>query len=157
MPLAADAETFLAQSMVATVATRSPRGRAFVTPLWFVAVDGRLHLVTGLGTRAIRNVAHDPAVVLLLHGELGGGPRRVLRVRGTARVRVGVPSWASLLRMARKYYLSPAAVASELRHVAQWMLRIRYDAQSTPAHLEIAPETMEFLDGPTSDPQTTIS
>ncbi|MEW6268053.1 MAG: pyridoxamine 5'-phosphate oxidase family protein [Thermodesulfobacteriota bacterium] len=148
MALAAEVEAFLAASMVARVATRSPRGRPFVTPLWFVASGGRLYLATGRGTRAARNASRDPHVVLLLDGELAKGARRVLRVRGTATVHDGMPPLHVLLLLARKYYLTIDALASELRHAAQWALRLRYYAQSTAAYLEIVPESAELLAAP---------
>jgi len=55
--------------MVVQVATLSPEGRPFVTPLWLVVEGGALYLTTGPATRASRNVAQHPDVVLLFHGE----------------------------------------------------------------------------------------
>ena len=51
------AATFFEHSLVARVATRSPKGRPAMTPLWFLYDRGRLFLATGRDTVAARNAA----------------------------------------------------------------------------------------------------
>jgi hypothetical protein len=140
---------FLDQAMVALLATRSPAGRPFLTPLWFVADGGTLYLTTGRETRAARNVTRHPEVTVLLGGERGGGDT-VLRLRGTATCHAGLPPWRILVRIAVKYYVAPAALAVELRNVAKWGLRARYYAQvkGGPGHLRIVPAAAELLRRP---------
>src|SRR5262249_11882340 len=58
---------FLDASTVVELATVSPSGRPFVTPLWFVCDDGALYVTTAATSRAARNVAPHPAVAILLH------------------------------------------------------------------------------------------
>ncbi len=145
MPPSAEVESFLAHSMVAQVATLSPKGRPFVTPLWFVVDGGRLYMTTGRDARAARNVVQHSEAVLLFTGEQLGAAGRVLRMRGTVSVHAGFPRLRILLRFARKYYLTPRGLATELRHARQWRLRQRYYAQGSPAYLEVLPGTTEFL------------
>jgi hypothetical protein len=148
--LAPDVRAFVARSMVAHVATLSPRGRPFVTPLWFVDAGGLLYLTAARGTRAARNVAHHPAVTLLFRGEPPGTATRVVRMRATATCRSGMPPWQVLLRVAAKYYLAPRALAVELRHVGRWALRMRYYAQAEggAGHLVVVPVAAEFVPVP---------
>jgi hypothetical protein len=149
-PLDPEVHAFLRQSMVALVATRSASGRPFMTPLWFVADGGTLVIATGAESWTSRNISRHPELALLSSGERAGRSDRVLRLRGTATVHRGLPPWRVLLRIAVKYYLAPAALAAELRHVRQWRLRARYHAQAKggPAHLRVVPTTAEFLSRP---------
>ena len=126
---------FLDTSTVVELATVSPDGgRPFVTPLWFVDDDGALYVTTAATSRAARNVATHPAVAMLLHGDRDGRRDRVLLLRGTAIVHHAFPSWRVLAKLALKYYLSPHGALSELRHAAQWPLRLLYyaDARGAP-------------------------
>jgi nitroimidazol reductase NimA-like FMN-containing flavoprotein (pyridoxamine 5'-phosphate oxidase superfamily) len=152
MPSPADdaVREFLAASMVAQVATLSAAGRPFVTPLWFVVDDGTLYLTTGPGTRVGRNVDRQPAVTLLLRGERLRQQERMLRLHGTATCHRGLPSWRVLLRIAAKYYVSPAALAVELPNAARWRLRVLYYQQlkGGVGHLRIVPRSAEFLRRP---------
>ena len=102
--------------------------RPFVTPLWFVDDDGALYVTTAATSRAARNVATHPAVAMLLHGDRYGRRDRVLLLRGSATVHHAFPSWRVLAKLALKYQLSPRGALSELRHSAQWPLRLRYYA-----------------------------
>jgi nitroimidazol reductase NimA-like FMN-containing flavoprotein (pyridoxamine 5'-phosphate oxidase superfamily) len=141
---------FLGHSMVVQVATVSPKGRPFVTPLWFVVDDGLLYVTTGAGTRAARNISAGSAVTLLFTGEHGRHGERALRVRGAATVHEGLPSWRVLLRIAAKYYVAPRAMISELTNAAKWPMRARYYAQVTggAGHLCVRPTTAEFMRRP---------
>ena len=140
---------FLADSMVASLATVSAAGRAFVTPIWFVVDAGILYMTTGQHTRAARNIARHPRVTLLLGSERA---RRdvVLRLHGNASCHAGLPSWRVLARIAAKYYLAPSGLAVELRHAAQWRLRARYYAQvpGSAGHLRIVPTAADMLRRP---------
>ena len=132
---------FLNASTVVELATVSPYGRPFVTPLWFVTDDGALYVTTAATSRAARNVATHPAVAMLLHGDRDGRRGQVLLLRGSATVHHAFPSWRVLGKLALKYHLSPHGALSELRHAAQWPLRLLYyaDARGGPAHLRIVP------------------
>jgi Pyridoxamine 5'-phosphate oxidase len=134
--------------MIARVATRSPRGGAFLTPLWFVATGGRLFAATGAGSVTVRNLRGDPQVVLLCDADLGRREDRVLRLRGRATVHDGYPSWRVLARFGLKYYLAPGGLRCELRHARRWPLRQRYYARSRPAVVEVEPEGAEWLARP---------
>lgn len=140
---------FLADSMVALLATLSPAGRPFMTPIWFVVHGGILYMTTGLETRAARNVARHPEVTILLGGE---GERRdaALRIRGTATRHAGLPPWRVLARIAAKYYVAPGALAVELRNAGKWGLRARYYAQvpGGAGHLRVMPTAAEILQRP---------
>ena len=138
---------FLDASTVVELATVSPSGRPFVTPLWFVGDDGALYVTTAATSRAARNVATHPAVAMLLHGDRDGRRDQVLLLRGSATVHHAFPSWRVLAKLALKYHLSPRGALSELRHAAQWPLRLLYysDARGGPAHLRIVPTTGEIV------------
>jgi len=138
---------FLDVSTVVELATVSPYGRPFVTPLWFVADEGALYVTTAATSRAARNVATHPAVAMLLHGDRDGRRDRVLLLRGSATVHHAFPSWRVLAKLALKYQLSPRGALSELRHAAQWPLRLLYyaDAHGGPAHLRIVPTAGEIV------------
>lgn len=152
MPSSNDAavRVFLRRSLVTQVATLSPKGRPFLTPLWFVARHGVLYITTGPETWAGRNVQHHPAVTLLFSGERAGHPRQVLRLRGTATCHRGLPSWAVLLRVAAKYYLSPRALRVELRNARRWRLRTLYYGQAKGGlgYIRVVPNAYEFLRQP---------
>lgn len=140
----------LRRAMVVEVATLSPKGRPFVTPLWFVAAGGTLYLTIGPETWAGRNVVRHPEVTLLFHGEADGRPGRVLRVRGTATCYRGLPSWRVLLRIAAKYYVSARGLPLELWNARRWRLRRRYYGQAKGGfgHLRVVPSAAEFLPRP---------
>ncbi|HZW74622.1 MAG TPA: pyridoxamine 5'-phosphate oxidase family protein [Caldimonas sp.] len=138
---------FLDASTVVELATVSPSGRPFVTPLWFVGDDGALYVTTSATSRAARNVATHPAVAMLLHGDRDGRRDRVLLLRGSATVHHAFPSWRVLAKLALKYHVSPRGALSELRHAAQWPLRLLYyaDGRGGPAHLRIVPTAAEIV------------
>ena len=123
--ISAQAEAFIRRSMVALVATRSPKFRPFVTPLWFVLDGGALYVTTGTQTWAGRNIAGHPAVTLLFGGERGMAAEPLLRLRGRATCENGFPPWRVLARVAAKYYVAPGALVTEIRNVARWRLPMR--------------------------------
>jgi hypothetical protein len=148
--LTADAEAFIRRSMVALVATRSPKARPFVTPLWFVLDAGVLYVTTGVQTWAGRNIAGHPEVTLLFGGERGMAPERCLRLRGNATCERGFPPWRVLVRVAAKYYLAPRALLTELRHIPLWRSRMRYygGVPGGAGYLRVVPTSAEFLRRP---------
>jgi hypothetical protein len=129
-PFDPEVRIFLRHSMVRPVATRSANGRPFVTPLWFVAHARTLFIATGVGSGTSRNILRHPEVALLFSSERSERTDRVLRLRGTGICQRGLPSWRVLLRIAAKYYLSPRALAVELRNMRKWRLRTLYYRQT---------------------------
>ncbi|MBI3783295.1 MAG: pyridoxamine 5'-phosphate oxidase family protein [Deltaproteobacteria bacterium] len=146
-PADPEVDRFLRHSLVVQVASLSPQGRPFATPLWFVVDREVLYLTTGAQSRAGKNVARNPDVVLLFAGELDRGPTRFLRLRGTAAVHPGLPPWRALLRIAAKYYLPPKALLTEIRNAGRWRLRQHYYAQAKggPGYIRVVPSAWEFL------------
>jgi hypothetical protein len=145
-----EVRAFLRHSMVALVATRSANERPFMTPLWFVVDRGTLFITTGAESWTGRNVSRHPEIVMLFGGEREGRSGRVLRLRGTATVRRGLPPWRVLLRVVGKYYASPRALRVELRNRRKWRLRMRYyeHTKGGPGHLRVVPTMAEFLSQP---------
>ncbi|MBS9371280.1 pyridoxamine 5'-phosphate oxidase family protein [Rhodococcus sp. B50] len=138
---------YLESSMVARVATRTPKGRPAMTPLWFLAHGGRMYLGTSRTSVVVRNATANPDVEVLL--DLPGpvsASSHVLRLRGRATVREGIPSLPVLFGLVRKYYL--AGWRSELAHARLWRLRTAYYAQADGAVLEIEPLDAELLRQP---------
>jgi hypothetical protein len=149
-PSDAAVRAFLRRSLVVQVATLSPKLRPFVTPLWFVLHRGVLYITTGPETWAGKNIQQHPQVTLLFSGERARRRDQVLRLRGTATCHRGLPSWAVLLRIAAKYYLSPRALRVELRNARKWRLRTLYYGQVKGGfgHVRVVPTTGEFLRRP---------
>jgi pyridoxamine 5'-phosphate oxidase-like protein len=141
---------FLRRSMIAQVATLSGKKRPFMTPLWFVHDRGVLYITTGPETWAGKNVMHNPEVALLFSGERAKPSDQCLRLRGRATCHRGLPSWRVLLRVAAKYYLSPAALSAELRNARKWRLRGRYYGQAPGGfgYIRVVPTAGEFLSRP---------
>jgi pyridoxamine 5'-phosphate oxidase-like protein len=141
-------QTFLDGSKIVALATRSPNGRPFVTPLWFVVHRGRVYIATGAESWAGKNVVSHPAVTLLFRAGASSRGDQVLRMRGAATCHRGFPPWPVLLRVVAKYYIGGLGV--ELRNAGRWRLRQRYYAQAKggPGHIVVVPETCEFLDTP---------
>jgi len=149
-PLDGAVRTFLRRSMIAQVATLSPKGRPFVTPLWFVLHRNCIYITTGPETWAGKNVGQHPEVALLFSGEGTGRPDQLLRLRGTATCHYGLPSWGLLLRIAAKYYVSPRALSVELRNARKWRLRQLYYGQIKGGfgYIKVVPNTAELLPRP---------
>ncbi|MBI1816147.1 MAG: pyridoxamine 5'-phosphate oxidase family protein [Deltaproteobacteria bacterium] len=146
-PTDAEVQAFVRGSLVVQVATLSPKGRPFVTPLWFVVDGGALYVTTGAASRAGKNVTQNPAVVLLFSGERAPVPARCLRLRGSATCVSGLPSWRVLLRILAKYYLSPRALVAELLNADKWRLRLRYYGQvkGGAGYIRVVPTAADFL------------
>ena len=136
----------LRHAMIARLATRSPAGSPFVTPIWFVVAGGHLILATGAQTVSVRNLRAHPEAVLLLRADRGDRDDGMLSLRGTAMVRLGPPSFGELVRLARKYYLGGLRI--EIANLARQKLRQRYYAQSEPAVIEVRPQSAELLPYP---------
>jgi hypothetical protein len=149
-PFDPEVRAFLRHSMVALVATRSANARPFITPLWFVADGGTLFITTGAESWTGRNVSRHPDIVMLFTAERAGRTDRVLRLRGTASARRGLPPWRVLVRIAAKYYASLQALRVELRNRRKWGLRTRYYKQTKggPGHIRVVSATVEFLSQP---------
>jgi len=135
-----DLEAAVETSRVMILASRSSKGTPFAVPLWFVEYRGRIYTATSASSWTVRNVAARPQVALLLGGERGAGPHRLL-VRGHARSVRGAPPPQVLARVAWRYYLQPRFAAVELSHMGLWILRMRYYAQAEAAHIVVTPES----------------
>jgi hypothetical protein len=146
-PMDAMVRSFIRRSMVALVATISPKSRPCMTPLWFVVDRGELYITTGTKTWAGRNVSRRPQVTLLFGGERAEPSNRYLRMRGNAICSPGLPPPRVLLRIAAKYYLAPRALLVELHHAAQWRLRMQYygGVPGGAGYIKVVPTAAEFL------------
>src|SRR5215470_3746836 len=141
----------LRRCMVARIATLSRNGRPSINPLYFVCVPGRIWLGgTSDWTLAVRNVKADPRVSVLFEVEQDPRARRVLRISGRASVRTDPKVLhALILRVVRKYYLTPGGIRNTLAHFRQLPSMRKYYAQSAqkgqPCVIEVTPEQAEFL------------
>ena len=140
---------FLSRTMIAEVATLSPKCHPFLTPLWFVVDGGALYLTTAPETRAGKNIVQQPRVALLFDGGEGGSGE-VLRMWGSATCHRGLPAWRVLVRVAAKYYVSPAALHVELRNARRWRLRNLFYGQLKGGfgYIRIMPINGELLPRP---------
>ncbi len=120
-----------------------------ITPLWFVSDRGRIYINLRAKSPAARNIAANPAVVLLLDSE-GRPPARILRIRGQARVRRERHiKRRMILKSALKYHFSLGGLRNLFRHLRTLPLRVRYYAErgGEAAVIEVLPEDAEFLPG----------
>ena len=90
----------LRRAMIVRLATRSPAGGPFVTPIWFVVAGDRLIMATGAQTVSVRNLRAHPEAVLLLDADRHRRDAGMLSLRGPATVRLGPPSFGELVRLA---------------------------------------------------------
>lgn len=142
----AEVQQFLAGSMIARVATISPRGTPQIMPLYFVCFDGKLYMNNAPTSPTVRNILARPEVVLLFDADRGPRPDRCLRIVGVATFREDAAIVRGVsLRAARKYYLSVSAVLSTLRNARKLPTMRRYRAERTSGMIEVVPETAEFL------------
>lgn len=140
-------QAWVRDSLVTRLATLSPRGIPLVTPIWFVHDGSDLIMTTGGRGLAVRNVRHHPRVVALFDAELRGSQDKVLRVVGDATFEAGLLRPLLLARIARKYYLRPAALRVELANARRWGMRTRYYAQHPdPGFLRLRPLEWELVD-----------
>lgn len=140
----------LRRCRVARIATRSPRGRPSINPLYFLRAGDQIWLGTPTWTLAARNVRADPRVTLLFEDERAGSDRPVLRIKGRARVRTDRAALRAYnLGVARRYMLTPGGLANLVAHARQLPLMRRYHAQSAAkgaaAVIEVTPEQAELL------------
>jgi general stress protein 26 len=145
--------TLIDRALTVRVATVSANGTPMVTPLWF-ARDGDV-IVAGTRRAAplARHIDANPAVVLLF-GDRGGRPAaQVLRVAGTARIRdSSALTLARKLRMARRYFVGPGAIAHWATNWRKLGVRGRYYAERTETcTIEIALGDGEFVDVPRAE------
>lgn len=115
--LPGEVDEHLTQCRVVRVAAQLPSGLPLVVPLWFVRRQGRFCLTQRDGSPLVRAVSSRPEVLLLFDPDGAVGERRVLRVRGRARV---VHHRSALLRIlprqAARYHLNPGALRGYVRH-----------------------------------------
>ena len=140
---------FLARSMVARLATLSPKERPHMTPLWFTCDRGRIYMTSRDGSPAARNVVAHPAVVLLFDAERGPRSDRVLRIQGHATFR----KERRLLRLvvrreSRKYWFSASGLRHLLSHLRKLPVIARYYTErgEDAGVIEVVPERAEFLE-----------
>jgi hypothetical protein len=141
---------FLARSMIARVATITPAGRPRITPLWFVTDGGTIVLNCRTESPAARDILANGDVVMLFAHDRGHS-KHVLRLRGGASFYPGRQfSARTLLRFARKYYLTVGGVGSVLASLATLPARLRYyrERVGEAGAIEFLPETAEFISAP---------
>lgn len=139
---------YLASSMIARIATLSPKGEPNITPLWFVRDQERLYMTTREGSPAVRNIAERPDVVLLFDSERDALRHQILRLRGRAVFRTGRGiMWRAVLRQLPKYRVSPAALRNLLSHAGKAITMARYygERAAQGGVIEVTPERAEFL------------
>lgn len=140
-------QRWVRDSLVTRLATLSPKGAPLVTPIWFVHDGDDLLMTTGGRGLAVRNVRSHPRVVMLFDAELRGPQPKALRVVGEATFEGDLLRPLLLARIARKYYLRPAALRTELAHVALWRMRTRYYAQfPNPGFVRVRPLEWTYVD-----------
>jgi hypothetical protein len=140
------------RARVARIATLSRNRRPSINPLYFVTVSGAIHLGTSDRTLAAFNVKADPRVTLLLNVERAPEDRRVLRIRGHARVSTdaGVCK-AYVRRIVRKYFLNWDGLSHMIRHARLWPVMRRYHGSGEKGKrcvIEVLPEHVEWLTAP---------
>jgi general stress protein 26 len=141
-----EVQRFLADSMIARVATISVRGTPQIMPLYFVCLDGKLYMNNAGTSPTVHNILARPRVVLILEADRGRPRDRCLRITGIATFRDDTTIMRGVsLRAARKYYLSVPAMLSTLRNVRKLATMRRYRAERVSGMIEVVPETAEFL------------
>jgi general stress protein 26 len=139
----------LRRSMVARIATLSKNGRPSINPLYFVYVDGHIHLGTADRTLAAFNVRANPNVAILFNVEQDPTDRRVLRVRGRATVRTDPEICRPYLRRdVQKYILNLAGLRNMMANARLLPLMHSYVTsrwKGKSCVLDVTPEVAEFL------------
>jgi nitroimidazol reductase NimA-like FMN-containing flavoprotein (pyridoxamine 5'-phosphate oxidase superfamily) len=144
-----EVQQFLADSMVARVATISARRTPQLMPLYFVRLDDKLYMNNATTSPTVRNIAANPRVVLLFEADRGRRRDRCLRITGVATFRQDKAIARRVsLRAALKYQFSPAALLSTLRNARKLLAMKRYRAERSSGMIEVAPESAEFLPMP---------
>jgi uncharacterized pyridoxamine 5'-phosphate oxidase family protein len=141
---------FLRKSMVARIATISPSGRPQLMPLFFFLHGGEILMNNAETSATVRNLRHNPDVEVLFLADRARDDRRCLRVRGKATF-VQDPALLRQigLQAIAKYYASPAAIASTLRHLGRLPAMVRYRGERTSGFIRVTPTSWEFLGVPT--------
>jgi general stress protein 26 len=143
----------LRRAMVARIATLSRNGRPHVNPLYFVYVEGRIHLGTSERTLAALNVQANPRVTILFNVERDSADRRVLRIQGRGTVRTDLELCRRYVRRdVRKYFMSWAGVRNTAAHARLLPVMRRYISSGQKGKacvLEIVPERAELLSATT--------
>ena len=145
-----DVRAFLRRAMVARIATLARSGRPSITPLYFNCVDGHIWLGTSSWTLAAREVSADPRVSVLFQHERNRHDHRILRVTGTATVRMDEAALRRRNRlMAFKYVLTPGGLLNHILNLHLSQVVRRYRAQSDQKGpgcvIDVTPERVEFL------------
>jgi len=142
----------LQRAMVARIATLSRNRRPNINPLYFVCVDGNIHLGTSDRTLAAFNIEANPDVAILFNVEGDPDDRRVLRIRGRATVRTDPGLERSYVRRAiRKYFMSWRGLTNTLRNARLVPVMHRYHASGEKGRacvVDVIPEYAEWLTAP---------
>lgn len=137
----------LRRSMVARIATMSRTGRPHVNPLYFLVIDGHIHLGTATATLAAYNVGANPQVQVLFEDERHPTDRRVLRISGEAVVRTDPDLMKRYRRgVARKYVMTPAGLWNMLVHPRQWVPMYRYTSAAEGCVIDVTPTSFEIIE-----------
>ena len=145
-----EAQCFIRRAMVARIATLSRNGRPSINPLYFVFIKGAIWLGTDDWTLAARNAKAESRVSVLFEAEKDQVDRRILRIKGRARICKDQKMLRSYnIRVAFKYILTPPGIFNALAHIHQIPLKLTYNVQAAekgvPCIIEITPEKAEFL------------
>jgi hypothetical protein len=142
----------LSRAMVARIATLSRNGRPSINPLYFLHVDGRVHLGTSERTLAALNARACPNVALLFEVERDPADTRVMRILGRATVRTDPDVCRRYARGAtRKYFGSFGGLGNALAHAHLLNLMHRYHTsgwKGPACVLDVVPERAEVLVAP---------
>ena len=142
----AAAADVLERAMVARIATVSKNGRPHVNPLYFVVVDGHVHLGTATYTLAAHNVRANPHVQILFEIESAPDDARILRIDGTGVVRTDAPLMQLYRRrVTRKYIATPGGLWNMLTHPRQWHPMRRHLTGGAACVLDVSPTAVELL------------
>jgi nitroimidazol reductase NimA-like FMN-containing flavoprotein (pyridoxamine 5'-phosphate oxidase superfamily) len=136
----------LGRAMVARIATVSRRQRPHVNPLYFVVIDGRIHLGTATYTLATHNVGANRDVQILFEVESAPTDRRILKLDGTAVVRTETEMLRRYRRaVARKYILTRRGIWNMLTHPRQWVPMRRHLRGGAACVIDVTPTATELL------------
>jgi uncharacterized pyridoxamine 5'-phosphate oxidase family protein len=141
-----EVQQFLAGSIIARIATISPRGTPQIMPLYFVCYDGKLYMNNAETSPTVRNIQARPPVVLLFEADRGRARSRYLRIAGVASFRQDSAIMRAVsLRAALKYQFSIPGLVSTLRNARKLRVMTRYRGERSSGMIEVLPQTVEFL------------
>jgi general stress protein 26 len=142
----------LRRSMVARLATVSRNGRPNLNPLYFVLREGCIWLGTVDASLAARNVKANPRVAVLFTPEHDGPSAPLVRITGTATVRMDQAVTRAYVRAdAPKYVLTPGGLANFFSHPRQARHMPAYLGSDDKGHscvIEVLPAHAEFVAQP---------